>query len=314
MGGRIWVESDPGKGSAFHFTCRFEALADGDGTKLPGMQALEGLRVLAVDDNATNRRIIHDMLVLEGVQVEVAESGSQALDLLRRAQSAGAPFQLAILDAQMPIMDGFDLAEKILAEGGLLRPVVMMLSSADLSSDIPRCRKIGIACHVTKPVSRAGLRESMLRALGSTELKDPAGPESACHALRRLSILLAEDNLVNQKLASRMLEKRGHQITAVLNGREAIQAMEHASFDVVLMDVQMPEMDGWEAAEEIRRRERTTHRHTPILAVTAHALKDHEQRCYEAGMDGFITKPFEPTKLFEAVESVMKTAPSLNVP
>jgi len=308
MGGRIRVESEVGKGSRFHLIWRCKQV-EGSATPMSmGIEALRGLRVLAVDDNAINRRVIHEMLLAEGMRVEVAESGPEALDRLRKAHEQGVPFQLAILDAQMPGMDGFTLAEKILNEPGLRPPVVMMLSSADLSNEVPLCRQLGISCHVTKPVSRTALRESVLRALGSATAERSHPPAGISASLRRLSILLAEDNPINQKLATRLLEKRGHKITTVANGLEALTALEKNHFDVILMDVQMPEMDGWTAAEAIRKRELGSPHHVPILALTAHAMKEYEERCYQAGMDGFVTKPFEPAELYRAVESVIQPA------
>ena len=184
----------------------------------------------------------------------------------------------------------------------------MMLSSADLSNDVPLCRQLGISCHVTKPVSRTALRESVLRALGYVAAERSHSAAEISANLRHLSILLAEDNPINQKLATRLLEKRGHKITTVGNGLEALAALEKTNFDVVLMDVQMPEMDGWTASEVIRKSELGSNGHIPILALTAHAMKDYESRCYQAGMDGFVTKPFEPAVLYRAVESVIQTA------
>ncbi len=308
MGGRIWVESEVGKGSRFHFTGRFgRVAAEPEQPAREAHGALAGLRVLAVDDNRINRRVVAGMLAAEGVDARIAESGGEALELLREAQRDQRPFQLVILDAQMPGMDGFMLAEQILSDNGLRRPVVMMLSSSDLRSDIPRCRELGIACHITKPVSRMALRESMLRALGGAPA-ERTSESSVSRSLRQLSILLAEDNVVNQKLAVALLEKRGHNITTVVNGREAVEAAGRKRFDVVLMDVQMPEMDGWTAAEAIRKQEREAGQHVPILALTAHAMKDYENRCYAAGMDGFVSKPFRPEQLYEAVESAAASA------
>jgi len=303
MGGRLDVESEVGQGSTFYFTAHLAAAAPPK--EIPAaapVESLERLRVLAVDDNAINRRLISEILASEGTIAEVAGSGAQALELLTRAQNEGRPFQLAILDAQMPHMDGFMLAEKILQSPTLAPPVVMMLSSSDLQSDIPRCEKLGIKRHLTKPVSRAALRESILLALGRIEERPQ--PEAQPAGLPRpLSILLAEDNLINQKLAVKLLEKRGHHVTTALNGRQALEAAERNRFDVILMDVQMPEMDGWMATEAIRNLERATGDHVPVLALTAHALKEHRDRCYQCGMDGFVTKPFQPAQLFEAVES-----------
>ena len=323
MGGKIWVESEPRKGSRFHFTSSFRAAQESHVESSPAAPGvLRGLSALAVDDNPTNRPILGDMLASEGVDALVVDSGAEALRVLETAQSSNYPFQLVIVDALMPEMDGFMLAENILNRPGLPHPVIMMLSSSDLRTDIPRCRRLGIACHVTKPVSRAELREAILRALGDSvrvsgdSVKDrptappPAPPATAVlesgvtDGLRKLSILLAEDNPMNQKLATRLLEKRGHQVTTASNGREALEALEQSTFDLVLMDVQMPEMDGWEATEAIRRREQSTGAHIPILALTAHAMKEYEDRCHQAGMDGFLTKPFQPTRLYEAVQSV----------
>ncbi|HYL78054.1 MAG TPA: response regulator [Bryobacteraceae bacterium] len=303
MGGTIWAESEPDKGSRFHFTTRCRRLLSETQARPPAEPAvLRGLRVLAVDDNRTNRRIVGAMLSAEGMVPVIASSGPEALDLLQRAQRDNLPFQLVIVDAMMPGMDGFTLAEGILRDRELTRPVVMMLSSSDLQSDIPRCRRIGITCHVIKPVSRAELRESILRALGmAPALARPAAKQNA-QSSRPLSILLAEDNPMNQKLATRLLEKRGHSITTVCNGKQAIEALEAGCFDVVLMDVQMPEMDGWMATQVIRQRERGTGKHVPILALTAHAMKRDQELCTEAGMDGFLSKPFQPAQLYEAVE------------
>jgi two-component system sensor histidine kinase/response regulator len=208
------------------------------------------------------------------------------------------------MDAHMPEMDGFTTAESILKDDQLTKPVIMMLSSSDLQGDLPRCRRIGIECHVIKPVMFAELREAILRALGSAPVTPTVPEDQTIKTLRQLSILLAEDNAMNQKLATRLLEKRGHKITTVSNGREAIEALEASLFDLILMDVQMPEMDGWRATELIRERERVTGGHIPILALTAHAMKHDQQRCLDVGMDGFLSKPFEPPRLYEAVDNI----------
>jgi CheY-like chemotaxis protein len=262
-----------------------------------------------VDDNNVCRRVVAGMLSAEGMDVEMAASGAEALVLMREARARALPFQLAILDAQRPAMDGFTLAERIRAEPGLPVPVLMLLSSADLRSEIPRCRQFGVGYHLTKPVSRLALRDTTLRALGAISSLGgrPEGEAvgTAKKGASKLSILLAEDNPVNQKVATRLLEKRGHRVTTVGNGRRAVDAVENEHFDLVLMDVQMPEMDGWAATEEIRRREAGTGGHIPILALTAHALKDHEDHCYRVGMDGFVTKPFQPEQLYEAVEAAV---------
>jgi CheY-like chemotaxis protein/nitrogen-specific signal transduction histidine kinase len=305
MDGKIWVQSEPGKGSRFHFTMVCEAVPITQSEPEPAKpEILRGLRVLAVDDNRTNRRIIGAMLAAEGVDATLAESGADALRLVHQAQAEKRPFQLAILDALMPGMDGFMLAEGLMRDRDLTQPVIMMLSSSDLQSDIPRCRRLGITCHVVKPVSRAELRGSMLRALGALPaLSAPAGQQMTA-SLRELSILLAEDNTMNKRLATRLLEKRGHRITSVSNGKEALEALEQGRFDVILMDVQMPVMDGWMATQAIREHERGTKQHIPIVALTAHAMKHDQELCLAAGMDGFLSKPFQPAELYRAVEGM----------
>jgi signal transduction histidine kinase/DNA-binding response OmpR family regulator len=306
MGGTIGVESEVGRGSRFHFSARFQRVdAMPAGTASPACEVLRGLRVLAVDDNGAARRVLHAMLASENAEVEIAGSSADAIESLRRARDAARPVQLMIVDAVMPGKDGFALAREAakLPEGR--PPTVMLLNTFDLANDIPRCRKLGIACHITKPVYQADLRRAMLRALGSTPSDPRVADEAASQSLRRLSILLAEDNPTNQKLATRLLEKRGHSITTVGNGRDAIEALSRNDFDLVLMDVQMPVMDGWKATEVIRHQEQDTGRHIPILALTAHAMKDYQERCYQAGMDGFLTKPFRPAQLYEAVESAV---------
>jgi len=309
MGGLIWADSIVSKGSRFHFTTRCGMVGSGVAQRPPAEPAvLCGLRVLAVDDNRTNRRILGALLAAEGMEATIAESGPDALRLLNQAQHCGAPFQLVIVDALMPGMDGFTLAEGILQDSNLSRPVVMMLSSSDLPSDIPRCRRIGIVCHVVKPVTRVELRESMLRALGIAAPAPPSVVQSGTSPVRPLSILLAEDNPTNQRLANRLLEKRGHKVTTVSNGLQALEALDRAGFDVVLMDVQMPEMDGWMATETIRLQEQGTDRHIPILALTAHAMKHDQERCKAAGMDGFLSKPFNPAELYGAVEGICRPA------
>ena len=222
----------------------------------------------------------------------------------------GGPATSAELDTPAGVavdgsgMDGFMLADRMNHNPNLTRPVIMMLSSSDLQSDIPRCRRLGIVCHVVKPVCKADLRESMLRALGTAPAEPPAHDEKVTESLRRLSILLAEDNPMNKRLATRLLEKRGHRITSVSNGREALEALDLARFDVILMDVQMPVMDGWMATQAIRERERGTEEHVPILALTAHAMKHDQEQCLAAGMDGYLSKPFQPAELYAAVESI----------
>ncbi len=313
MGGRLWVESEPGSGSTFHFTTRFGLSTERVQRRLPAESSrLRGLPVLAVDDNATNRRILHGMLAHWGMKPTVIAGGKQALAVLRQAQQIGEPFALVLLDNMMPEMDGFALVEQIHQHPELTGATLMMISSAGRREDARRCRELGVSACMTKPIRRAELMDAILQALSFKESVTawtrPTTHTARTPCGRRLQILLAEDNLVNQKLAVSLLEKRGHAVEVVGNGLEALAALERQSFDVVLMDVQMPEMDGLETTATIRARERTSHGHVPILAMTARAMKGDRERCLEVGMDDYVSKPLQPTELFEAVERLAGTA------
>jgi PAS domain S-box-containing protein len=324
MGGRIWVESAPGRGSTFHFTARF-ALADGpppcppsgagEGARGGARPArLHGLPVLVVDDNATNRRILEEVLGNWGLQPLAVDSGPAALAALERAAAGGQPFPLVLLDAHMPEMDGFTLAGRIRQAPELPGPAVVMLTSAGHPDDPARCRALGIDAYLMKPVKQSELFDALLGVLGRS-LRD-AGPAATDTAAlegpgrRPLRVLLAEDNLVNQKLAVRLLEKEGHQVVVAPTGRQVLDALAREPFDLVLMDVQMPEMDGFEAASRIRRAEEGTGRHVPILAMTAHAMKGDRERCLEAGMDAYVAKPIQPGELAEAINRLVFAAPT----
>jgi CheY-like chemotaxis protein len=312
MGGRIWVESELGKGSVFHFTAcfgRHDAALERPGQQEP--ERLRDLSVLVVDDNATNRFILAETLTNWQMRPTTVENAAAALAALEAAHQAGEPFTLVLLDAHMPDVDGFMLAERIHEHPDLTGATVMMLSSACQSLEMSRCHELGLAAYLTKPVKQAELYRAILAALGSPDArpKAPPAPPSPPRA-RPLRVLLAEDNPVNQKLAVRLLEKQGHAIAIAENGREAIEAVERQSFDLVLMDVQMPEMDGFEAAAEIRRRERGTRRHVPILAMTAYAMKGDRERCLQAGMDGYVSKPIRPRDLWETIDKLVPSVHS----
>ncbi len=314
MGGRIWVESTEGKGSAFHFTA---SLGVGKVTEPPPAVApvvLAGLDALVVDDNATNRRILQEMLTNWGMRPTMVESGIAALECVKQAKDH---FALILSDFNMPDMNGFTLVER-LRQGPdpAAETRVIMLSSAGQRGDAARCRELGVAAYLTKPVGQSELFDCVVRVLGTTS-RYGAGADALItqHTLRegkrKLHILLAEDNTVNQRLAERLLEKHGHEVTVTPNGREALAILDRENFDVVLMDVQMPEMDGFEAASAIRVRESRTGSHIPIIAMTAHAMAGDRERCFDAGMDGYVSKPIHAKELFEAIETLLKE-PSLS--
>jgi signal transduction histidine kinase/DNA-binding response OmpR family regulator/HPt (histidine-containing phosphotransfer) domain-containing protein len=306
MDGRMWVESEIGKGSAFHFVAKFfrtQAAVLGPAAPMD----LQSVPVLVVDDNETNRHILNEILSNWGLNVTVAASAAQALAALEQALSAGMPFPVLLLDNQMPEMDGFQLASEINRRPEFDSIATIMLSSADRQENVARCRELGIAHYLMKPIRR----KELLRALGSVLRAGPGIPVADATVRssievcdRSLKVLLAEDNSVNQRLAVRLLEKRGHRVTVVTNGKEVIEAVARERFDVVLMDVQMPEMDGLEATGVIRVRERGTGLHTPIVAMTAHAMKGDRELCLNSGMDGYVCKPLQPAELFEAIESL----------
>jgi CheY-like chemotaxis protein len=304
MHGRIWVESELGKGSRFHFTALFglhNVTAKTVAARAPA--TLRDMRVLVVDDNAANRQILLRMLRNWHAQPLAVESGAKAITILSEAQTSGRKFPLILLDAQMPSMDGFALAECIKRNPQWESATIMMLTSAGQRGDAKRCREIGVAAYLTKPVRREELLDAILTALGTTPIKEAKPALVTRHSLREnrnhLRILLAEDNAVNQLLATRLLERRGHSVTVAGNGKEALVALEKGSFDLVLMDVQMPEMDGFEATAAIREREKHIGNHLPVIAMTAHAMKGDRERCLAAGMDDYITKPIRPEELAE---------------
>ncbi|MEO7142043.1 MAG: response regulator, partial [Bryobacteraceae bacterium] len=308
MGGRIWVESELGAGSVFHYTIRCGRARSVPAKTAAGMGALDGLRVLVVDDNATNRRILAEFLTRDGLEPSLVENAEQALDALQGAWRAGQPFQLLLLDAQMPETDGFELARRVRSDPTLGGVLIMMLSSADLQHAAVRCRELHVGTYLTKPVRRGELQQAILRAVGCSEQIEAPAPRTAkpSAVTGRLRILLAEDNPVNQHLVARLLGKEGHVTVAVGDGREALEALELAveekqPFDIVLMDVQMPNLSGFEATAILRDRERRTGRHTPVLALTAHALAGDRERCLAAGMDDYVSKPIQADVLMAQI-------------
>ena len=315
MGGEIWVESEPGRGSVFHFTARF--LRQQDLSALPALDraTLHQLPVLVVDDNATNRRILQEFVACWGMKPSVAASGPDALEEMQRHAAGGEPFQVVLLDALMPEMDGFAVVARLRANPSLAGAVIMMLSSAGQLEDAARCRALGVSLYLTKPVKQSDLLDAILTALGTapvTVRPRPALPEAARRAPHPLRLLLAEDNPVNQRLAVRLLEKWGHQVVVAANGRKAVAAWGKEAFDAILMDVQMPEMGGFEATAAIRAGEPGTGRHTPIIAMTAHAMTGDRERCLKAGMDDYVTKPIDQKRLFAVLEKMVPAPASIS--
>jgi len=309
MGGRLWLESEAGQGSTFHFTARFGRPV---GLVAPKVHEdpvnLRGLEVLVADDNAANRRILEKMLLEWRMRPTLADGGRSAIEALRRAQQAGKPFSLVVIDAQMPEMGGFTVAEKIKQDATLAGATIMMLTSAGRPGEAARCRELGISGYLVKPIAQADLLRAILEALGRSFAAAAPPPLITRHSLREaqsgLRILVAEDNPVNRELAVRLLEKRGHSVAVAANGHEVLARLEQQPFDLVLMDVQMPEMDGLEATAAIREKEKATGHHLPIIAFTAHAMKGDRERCLEAGMDGYVSKPIRANELVAAIEAV----------
>ena len=305
MGGRIWVQSEVGCGSRFHFTvCLGRAEAEADEAADSEPVCLHGMRVLVVDDNATNRRILDEVLSSWQMLPASVAGAAQAIQRLQQAEDAGEPFPLVITDAHMPDVDGFMLAGQIREQHDAEGPVIMMLTSGDRPSDMQQCERLAIAAYLLKPIKQSELLEAIELALGILGTRRlPPGQARQRSRTGSLRILLAEDSLVNQQLAVALLEGEGHTVTVANNGREAVSASETGNFDLVLMDLQMPEIDGLEATAIIRARERTSGRHLPIIAMTAHALKGDRERCLAAGMDGYTSKPIDAEELFAVIEN-----------
>ncbi|HDR15787.1 MAG TPA: response regulator, partial [Desulfobacteraceae bacterium] len=336
MNGRVWVESEPGKGSVFHFTAPFTlSRAEIRKPVSPDAVDIAGTRALIVDDNALNRQIYREMLSKWGLIHGEARDGEGALEEVKRAFESGDPYRLMLLDFQMPGMDGFELAQKIMESPYGAGLEIIVLTSSGQQGDAERCRKMGISGYLQKPARMAELLDAVLMVLGR------AGDEPPClvtrhriqDARKRFHILLAEDNPINRKVAFELLKRRGHRVTTVANGLEALKAFERETFDLILMDVQMPEMDGIEATRRIRRLEGErvgsvevessrlkgkedsppsferypASGHIPIVAMTAHALKGDRERCLEAGMDDYVSKPVKAEVLYRVIENLVNT-------
>jgi signal transduction histidine kinase/DNA-binding response OmpR family regulator len=310
MCGRIWVESEPGEGSSFHFTARF-GMGKIVAGEAPPVAQLTGVAVLIVDDNATNRRIVGEYARRWGMTTDEAASGEAALERIVQAQRGGEPFAVILVDALMPGMDGFELAERIAASEGGEEAVVLMLTSSDLHCGAERYRAAKIEHCLLKPVERDSLFESISRALGLASHKKFEDPRSLkaptpSDGGASLSVLLVEDNAVNRTVGLRLVERLGHKATAVEDGLKALAAFERQKFELVLMDIQMPGMDGFEATQAIREREAASGAHTPIIAMTAHALKGDREKCLAHGMDGYVAKPVSQQDLEREIRAVLE--------
>jgi PAS domain S-box-containing protein len=307
MEGRMWVDSEPGKGSQFHFTVRFASVSQSAPREVSrAVRALESVRVLIVDDNETNRRILSQATESWRMRPMLAGSAAEAVSVLEQAARDQDPCRLILADLNMPDQDGLSLIENIRRRPELSAPAILMLTSSGQRQDVARCRAAGVDSYLIKPIRLNELREAMLRSLS------PAAASAQASVVQRkqepvaisgLRILLAEDNVVNQLLMQRLLHKRGHRVTIADTGKAVLAALKAAKFDLIFMDVQMPELDGFETTAEIRRLEQASGEHLAILALTAHAMTGDRERCLAAGMDGYLTKPISPKELDESLKT-----------
>ncbi len=307
MGGRIEVESEPGRGSTFRFDTQFK-VSETAKRPSPVPVELQGVRVLVVDDNASNRVILEQILLAKKMAPVTTESALEAFSRLQEAHRSGQPFRLLVSDVHMPQIDGFGLAEMIRADASLSDLEIIQLTSAGKHGDQLRCEELRIAGQLTKPVKQSELYNVVIRTLG---MEDPDAKgwvsfnEPQAGELPPLRILLVEDSLANQKVALALLSGAGHTIVVANHGQEALTILESQKFDVILMDVQMPVMDGLKATAAIRASETAIDEHQPIVAMTAHAMSGDRQRCLDAGMDEYVTKPVHPESLFKAIATAM---------
>jgi CheY-like chemotaxis protein len=306
MQGRVWVESEVGEGSTFQFTAHFDiAPADAVTAQPTDPQSVEGMHALVVDDNATNRRILEATLQSWDMQVTTVASGDEALDVLQESLHSERPVALVLTDCHMPQMDGFMLAERIRGIREFDDTTILMLTSGGPPVEASRCNELGIDAQLLKPVKQSELLNTITRAVRggeAGEILDQPRVAEEMQSLQSLRILLAEDGIANQKLAVGLLTNWGHSVAVADDGQEAVDLWNQQSFDLILMDVQMPVIDGLDATRIIRHREQTTGGHIPIVALTAHALKGDRERCLGVGMDGYISKPVRRYELYQAIK------------
>jgi CheY-like chemotaxis protein len=323
MGGEVGVTSRPGEGSTFWFTAKLGRPAEPVVVPASSPVVLRGVRVLAVDDNATNRLILRQHLLGWGMVGDEAACGQDALERLRAAAHQGTPYSLALIDLQMPDMDGLELARAIKADAALALTGLVLLTSWGQRGEAAAAREAGIAFYLTKPVRAAHLLQCLTAVMSGASATSAvttaasARPESGRSRTVRARVLVAEDNAVNQKLVVRVLEKRGIRADVAGNGREALEALARVPYELVLMDCQMPEVDGFEATRLIRHSEAGTERHIPIIALTANAMEGDRERCLEAGMDDYVSKPIRPDDLYATIDRLLADpaiheAPSLS--
>jgi CheY-like chemotaxis protein len=319
MAGRIWVASTPGLGSTFHFTAKFGTSALLDPVADSEDLSLRNQSVLIVDDNTTHRRLLRDRALFWGMHPTDVADAATAVKILQEAWLAGSPFSVVLSDTEVHTNEdpansgGFLLAEKIANIPEMAGAVILMFSPAARGADVARCQELGVAGCLSKPFSQGELKSVLSAALQNRRVKRPSEEPEHTVAPRRASapgaprILLAEDNPVNQRLARRILEKGGYSVVVANNGRQAVEVLDTELFDAVLMDVQMPEMDGFTATAVIREREKKSGKHVPIVALTAHAISGYRERCLEAGMDAYLSKPVRAAEIFAVLQSFSKT-------
>jgi len=309
MGGEIWMESTVGAGSTFHFTSRFSVTQASPSPQPASLEHLQGLPILIVDDNAANRRILEQIARQLKMLPETADSGSDGLAKLNQALASNRPVPLVLLDEQMPDMGGLEVIERIRGNLKFSGAAIMMLTSADQSQSAARCRELGIENYLIKPIRPIELKNAIRKALGVPETVPTRLPaQNPSQLPQQLHILVAEDNPVNQRVADGLLRNMGHHVTLAGTGSEAVARWSEGHFDLILMDVQMPEMDGFEATRNIRKLELAVGAHTPIVAMTAHAMNGDRDRCFDAGMDDYVSKPISVSSLLQAIADAQSLA------